>query len=280
MSAGKIIITTLIIATALVLSGLLTGCESKSEKTEIQVFVAASLKRPMEEIAAGYNEQHPNVAIVYNIDGSGKLMTQIEEGYSCDVFFSASAEQMNRLEEDNLLIDGTRSNVVNNQLVVISRRDSNTAVTGLSNLNEAESIAIAGGSVPAGGYTRRALINIGVLSDTDDVSEITTAEMSDALGGVEISEQDNVSKVLTAVAEGSCEVGTTYLSDTYGYEDELNIIEIVPYDLTGNVIYPVSRVKNDDATDEENSTADDFIEYILSDEARSIFEKYYFDTNI
>lgn len=44
--------------------------------------------------------------------------------------------------------------------------------------------------------------------------------------------------------EGSCEVGTTYYSDTYGYEEELDILETVPYDLTGNVIYPIAQVKN------------------------------------
>ena len=35
-----------------------------------------------------------------------------------------------------------------------------------------------------------------------------------------------------AVAEGSCEVGTTYYSDTYGYEDDLEVLETVSYDLT------------------------------------------------
>ena len=69
-------------------------------------------------------------------------------------------------------------------------------------------------------------------------------EISEALGGVEISDQSNVSKVLLAVAEGSCQVGTTYYSDTCGYEEELEILETVDYDLTGDVIYPVCRVEN------------------------------------
>ena len=42
---------------------------------------------------------------------------------------------------------------------------------------------------------------------------INAADLSKALGGVPISEQGNVSKVLLAVLEGSCEVGTVYLSD-------------------------------------------------------------------
>lgn len=48
----------------------------------------------------------------------------------------------------------------------------------------------------------------------EDPAEITTEQISEALGGVEISDQDNVSKVLSAVVEGSCEVGTTYYSTT------------------------------------------------------------------
>ena len=187
---------------------------------------------------------------------------------------------MDQLEEDGLVVDGTRANVVNNQVVVVTRKDSGTKVTGLDNLQDAESIALAGGSVPVGKYTRTALMNMGVLDKADDPSTITTEEVADALGGVEISEQDNVSKVLSAVVEGSCEVGTTYYSDTYGYEDQLDILQTVSYDLTGNVIYPIARVVNDEADDAQNAAADDFLKFILSDDAKSVFDAYYFDTNV
>ena len=198
------------------------GSQEKSsgeEETEIQVFIAASLNTVMTELAEKYNEDHPNVKITFNADSSGTLLTQIREGYECDIFFSAAQKQMDDLEADGLVAEGTRADVVNNQVVVITRKDSGTKVTGLENLGEAESIALAGGSVPVGRYTRQALISLGVLPETDDPAAITTEEVSEAFGGVEISEQDNVSKVLTAVVEGSCEVGTTYYSDTYGYED-------------------------------------------------------------
>ena len=253
---------------------------SDEEETEIQVFIAASLNTVMTELAEKYNEEHPNVKITYNADSSGTLLTQIEEGYECDIFFSAAQKQMDQLEEDGLVVDGTRANVVNNQVVVVTRKDSGTKVTGLDNLQDAESIALAGGSVPVGKYTRTALMNMGILDKADDPSAITTKEVSDALGGVEISEQDNVSKVLSAVVEDSCEVGTTYYSDTYGYEDQLDILQTVSYDLTGNVIYPIARVVNDEADDAQNAAADDFLKFILSDDAKSVFDAYYFDTNV
>ena len=106
------------------------------------------------------------------------------------------------------------------------------------------------------------------------------ANLKIEVGGVEISEQDNVSKVLTAVVEGSCEVGTTYYSDTYGYEDDLDILQTVSYDLTGDVIYPIARVVNEEADDAQTAAAEDFLQFILSDEAKAVFDSYYFDTNV
>ena len=256
------------------------GESSGEEETEIQVFTAASLNTVMTELAEKYNEDHPNVKITFNADSSGTLLTQIQEGYECDIFFSAAQKQMDDLEADGLMVEGTRADVVNNQVVVVTLKESGTKVTGLENLGDAESIALAGGSVPVGRYTRQALINLGVLPGTDDPAAVTTEEVSEALGGVEISEQDNVSKVLTAVVEGSCEVGTTYYSDTYGYEDDLEILETVSYDLTGNVIYPIARVVNEEADDAQTAAAEDFLEYVLSDEAKEVFEAYYFDTNV
>lgn len=251
------------------------------EETEIQVFIAASLNTVMTDLASRYNEIHPNVKITFNADSSGKLLTQIEEGYACDVFFSAAQKQMNTLEnDDKLVVEGTRKDVLNNQVVVITLKDSGTAVTGLETLKDAKSIALADGSVPVGKYTRQALVKAGILPEAEDVSKITTQEVSDALGGVEISEQSNVSKVLAAVVEGSCEVGTTYYSDTYGYEDQLDILEKVSYDLTGNVIYPIAQVQNDEADDVEKAAAKDFIDYVTSDSVKEVLESYYFDTNV
>lgn len=254
--------------------------EPTGDKTQIQVFIAASLNTAMTDLAAKYNENHPDVEIVYNADSSGKLMEQIENGFACDIFFSAATKQMDQLETDGLLVDGSRKNVVNNQVVVVTRKDSGTAVTGLADIGKASTIAMADGSVPVGKYTRQALVNLGLLEQTDDVSAITTKEVSDALGGVEISEQGNVSQVLTAVAEGNCEVGTTYYSDTCGYEDQLDILEKVSYDLTGNVIYPIALVKNDEATEAETAAAEEFLTYVTSDEAKSVFDSYYFDTDV
>ena len=253
---------------------------TEGEKTEVQVLVAASLKNVMEELGAQYEKDNPSVKLVFQADSSGKLLTQIQEGYACDIFFSAAQKQMDTLEEEGKLVEGTRKNVVNNQLCVITRKDSGTKVRSLESLKEAKSIALADGTVPVGRYTRKALVSLGILPEAEDLSKISTKEVSDALGGVEISEQSNVSKVLAAVVEGSSEVGTTYYSDTYGKEADIKILEKVPYDLSGNVIYPISQVVNDEASEAEITEAKKLIDFVCSDMAKETFQKYYFDTNV
>ena len=251
------------------------------ESTQITVFAAASLENALNEVIKKYNETQPNVTIIPSYDSSGTLLAQIEEGAACDVFFSAAQKQMDTLQnDDQLVVDGTRHNVVNNQVVVITYKGSGTAVTGLENLKDAKSIAMADGSVPIGKYTRQAMVNAGMLDAVDDVSTIPTDVISQALDGVEINECGNVSAVKTQVAEGSNEVGTVYYSDTYGLEDKLDILQGISYDLTGNVIYPIAQVKNDEADELEQKAALDFVNFVKSDAAKAIFDSYYFDTNV
>ena len=260
----------MLMVTALAAS-LLAGCGSKAsdkkEEVTITVFAAKSLNQVMEELIAEFQKTHENVNVQGSYDSSGTLMVQIEEGAACDVFFSAAVKQMNQLDEtDGLVVEGTRHNVVNNQVCVVTYKGSNTKVTGLNDIKNAGSIALADGSVPVGKYTRQAMVNAGMLEKADDVSKISTTDISEALGGVEINE--------------CAKVGTVYYSDTYGLEDRLEILEKIPYDLTGDVIYPVAQIQNSEADEAEAATAKEFVDFLITDEAKEIFQKYYFDTDV
>lgn len=278
----KLLIAFVTLTMVFVFAGCGSGdaSDDSAAKTEVKVFAAASMQSSLEELEASFEEANPDVDIILNCDSSGTLMEQIKEGAPCDVFFSAAQKQMDELEAEGLVVEGTRSNVLNNQLVVVTYPDSGTAVKGLETLKDAKSIALADGSVPVGKYTRQALMNLGILDEVEDPAAITTQEVSDALGGVEISEQGNVSKVLTAVAEGSCEVGTVYLSDTYGKEDSVEILETVSYDVTGNIIYPIAQIVNQDADEAETEAAAAVIEYFTNDDAKALYDEHLFDTNV
>ena len=250
------------------------------DAAEIQVFIAASLENAFKDLIALYNETQPNVTVTYNADSSGTLLTQIEEGYECDIFFSAATKQMKSLEEDGLVMDGTRVDLLRNEVVLITWKGSGTKVTGIENIADAASIALADGSVPVGKYTRVALQNLGVLDKDADPSGISTEDVSAALGGVEINECGNVSKVKEAVKEGSNEVGTVYYSDAYSVRDDMDIIQHISTDLTGAIVYPMCRVTNAEADDAQTAAADDFFAFLQTPEAMAIFEEYMFVSNI
>ena len=63
-------------------------------------------------------------------------------------------------------------------------------------------------------------------------------------------------------------------------KDRLKVLQVVPYDLTGNVIYPAAQVVNKEADETEQAAAKDFVEFLTSDEAAAIFRNYYFDTEV
>ena len=247
---------------------LLAGCGSKEKKTEVTVFAAKSLNGVMDELCEKYNSEHPNVTFQTNYDSSGTLMTQIKEGAKCNIFFSAGVSQMDELQagfDDGDIVEGSRRDLLNNQVCLVTWKGSDTKVTDFSNLSLAKNMALADQTVPVGQYTRKALID----QLTDDV-------ISKALGGLEINNCANVGAVASAVAEGANEVGTVYYSDTFGYEDQLDIIEQLPNSLTGDVIYPVAAVESDHTSDEELEASEDFLTYLQSEEAVKLFEKYHF----
>jgi molybdate transport system substrate-binding protein len=249
------------------------------EAAEVQLFIATSLAVVFQEIIPLYNATQPNVKITYNADSSGTLLTQVQEGFACDIFFSAATSQVETLEEEGYMIAGTRVDLLENKLALFSLKSSGTSVTGFAELVNAKNIALADGSVPAGKYARQVLINLGVLDGAKSAADYTAADVSAALGGVEINECSNVGKVKEAVKEGANEIGIAFYSDAYSIVDFVDIIEVADAALTGDILYPVCRVNNAEATAAQTIAADDFLAFLQTDAVKAIFEKYMFIIN-
>lgn len=231
-------------------------------KGEVNTFIAASLSNAMEEIQKDFNETYPDVEILYNADSSGTLQTQIEEGACCDIFFSAADKQMNALVDENLAKKDTVEDILENKVVLIKPKDGETKVTGFENITDAANIALAGDSVPVGQYAREIFDNLGI---TDEVNKM------------EINEGKNVSEVLAAVSEGSNEIGIVYATDAASVADKVDVIAEAPADaLKTPVLYPVGLIEDKEASEDDTVAAEAFLEYIKSDDAMKVFEKYGF----
>ncbi|MBU5679947.1 molybdate ABC transporter substrate-binding protein [Blautia sp. MSJ-9] len=231
-------------------------------KGEVNTFIAASLSNAMEEIQKDFNETYPDVEILYNADSSGTLQTQIEEGARCDIFFSAADKQMNALVDENLAKKDTVEDILENKVVLIKPKDGETKVTGFENITDAANIALAGDSVPVGQYAREIFDNLGI---TDEVNKM------------EINEGKNVSEVLAAVSEGSNEIGIVYATDAASVADKVDVIAEAPADaLKTPVLYPVGLIEDKEASEDDTAATEAFLEYIKSDDAMKVFEKYGF----
>lgn len=231
-------------------------------KGEVNTFIAASLSNAMEEIQKDFNETYPDVEILYNADSSGTLQTQIEEGARCDIFFSAADKQMNALVDENLAKKDTVEDILENKVILIKPKDGETKVTGFENITDAANIALAGDSVPVGQYAREIFDNLGI---TDEVNKM------------EINEGKNVSEVLAAVSEGSNEIGIVYATDAASVADKVDVIAEAPADaLKTPVLYPVGLIEDKEASEDDTAAAEAFLEYIKSDDAMKVFEKYGF----
>ena len=231
-------------------------------KGEVNTFIAASLSNAMEEIQKDFNETYPDVEILYNADSSGTLQTQIEEGARCDIFFSAADKQMDALVDEDLAKKDTVEDILENKVVLIKPKDGETKVTGFENITGAANIALAGDRVPFGQYSREIFDNLGI---TDEVNKM------------EINEGKNVSEVLAAVSEGSNEIGIVYATDAASGADKVDVIAEAPADaLKTPVLYPVGLIEDKEASEDDTAAAEAFLEYIKSDDAMKVFEKYGF----
>ena len=71
-----------------------TGSEGEEEAEDgavtLNVFAAASMTETLEKIQEMYAEVEPDVSLVFNLDSSGTLKTQIQEGSECYLFISAA----------------------------------------------------------------------------------------------------------------------------------------------------------------------------------------------
>ena len=246
------------LSTLCCLSLLLTGCSSstkKEDKTiELNISAAASLKEAMADLEAAYTSKNPEVSFVINYGSSGSLQQQIEQGAPCDLFISAGEKQMTALEEEGLLLDGTNKDLVKNSLVLITSNDSE--ISSIDSLNSDAVSKIALGepaSVPAGKYADETL---------------TSLAIKDSLNNKLVFAKD-VKEVLAWTASGNADAGFVYLSDALS-SDGVKIVETISEEYHSPITYPVAIIKDSDDID----AAKAFENFLFTDEAQEIFEKY------
>lgn len=259
---------------ALLLAGMavLAGCGGQNGaehgKTMLTVFAAASMTETMNEIAKAYQQEHPDIEIVYNFDSSGTLKQQIQNGAACDLFISAAQKQMDQLDASkderanperlDFVLPGTRIDLLENKVVLATPEGNPKQITSFDDmakkLNDGSIRLVMGNSdVPVGQYTQKILAHYGL-------DEQAVAEQG------RITYGSNVKEVTTQVKEGSADCGVIYGTDAYSAG--LKPVDEATKDMCGQVVYPAAVLK----TSAHPEAAKEFLTYLRSEQALAVFE--------
>ena len=244
----------------------LAGCGKKNdgdkstngERKEIIILAAASLTDVCGELEKQYEEQHGDIDLVFSYAGSGALQTQIEEGAPADIFISAAKKQMNALQEEKLMQDGTVTDLLENKVVLIVPEESSIGISSFDDLTDQKVKLIGIGepeSVPAGQYAKKVFESLGIWDAVEKKLNYGT----------------DVRTVLAWVEAGEADCGVVYATDAYT-TDKVKIVAEAPEGSCDRVIYPAGVT----ASSSKQEEAKAFLDYLQSDEAMKVFEKYGF----
>jgi molybdate transport system substrate-binding protein len=250
---------TVLLGLALFTAGSFRGSPApQTGKADLTVSAAISLKDALDDAKQTYIAANPNVAIAANYGASGTLQLQIEQGAPVDVFLSAAPKQMDALETKGLLLDGTREDLLRNEVVLIISKDSTSGISSFQDLSRADVKQVALGepvTVPAGQYAKEVLTSLGIY---------------DVVNSKAILGKD-VRQVLTYVETGNVDAGIVYTTDAMS-STKVRVVATAPAKSHAPVIYPAAVIK----ASKNPAAARAFLDFLASPQGRTIFQKYGF----
>lgn len=246
---------------ALALAVLLGATPARHARAgELSVYAAASLRDVLGKIAPRF-EKESGETVVFNFGSSGDLARQIVAAAKADVFLSAGVKEMDQVAAEHLVAEGTRRDLLSNQLVVIESRDAahpdrsrfkapfvatqlaDPSVTRLSLADPA--------TVPAGRYAKEWLEKVGVW--TQVAGRVLPAV--------------DVRAALAAVASGGAPAGIVYRTDA-AHADGVRVAHVVPLAEGARIVYPVAAIRDRPAL----AQAKRFLAFLSTRESRATFE--------
>ena len=220
---------------------------------ELTVAAAASLQPAFETLTADFTTEYPGVTFEnLSFDGSSTLATQIIGGAPVDVFASADEANMVKVEDAGL-VEGAPRVFATSSLEIAVAPGNPLGIETLADLatpgapGKAPVVVLCAPEVPCGAVSETLLTRDGV--------DLTPA-----------SEEQNVTAVLTKVAEGEADAGLIYRSDVLRSEGSVEGIEI-EHSVEAAGAYLIAPLT--DSASPEAARA--FSEYMLSARAQSLF---------
>lgn len=248
---------------ALSMFSVSTLSPATAQETSLTVFAAASMKNALDDVDAAFSAK-AGTRVSASYAASSVLARQLEQGAPADIFISADTDWMNYATQKGNINEASRIDLLGNSIVLIAPKDSKLDTIAIGQGFDLAKLAgdgrIATGdvkSVPVGKYAKAALEKLGAW---------TAAEPKFAMA-------ESVRAALVLVARGEAALGIVYATDAK-VDPGVKIIGTFPADSHPAIIYPVAATKT------AKPASADYLAFLRSSAARTIFEKYGFSVLI
>lgn len=231
----------------------------------VVAFTAASLKGASPALAAGFEKMYPGHHVVFNLDGTQALKTQVQNGAYADVFISASQKYTTELTGGGYFADGSVKPLTSNYVIVILPPKNPGNIKSLADLSKPKlKIAMGDMTVPVGTATYGALASLAKSTygndwNTSVFKNVVTYETAEP-------------NVAAKVALGEVDAGFVYESTaTAAPQDTYRTIAIPKKD---NYLqtYQIAVMKESTS----KGAATDFENFMLSASGQQILKDYGF----
>lgn len=231
----------------------------------ITILAASSLSDPMTELVRRYSRAH-DITVTVSYDTSSEQAYKIERGQAADLFISSHTKWMQDLKQKGLIDVYSLTNLMRNNLFFVASKRGSLAryiqeskegeVSMMQRALDRTVMVISNPEdTPLGLYTKQALFAM----DPGLWQQFEPAVMR----------SDSAKKVLYLIAKGNT-AGVVYASDAYKNEEVEALFKINP-ELHDPIIYQAVVVAG-----ENMEPARDFLNFLTSDYAKSVFRKHGF----
>jgi molybdate transport system substrate-binding protein len=227
--------TARVTAVATLLTLVLAGCGSPSGTSssgtsstaagggKLMIFAAASLKMSFTDIGKQFTTDNPGTDVEFTFAGSSDLVTQLTQGAPADVFASADTTNMDKAAKAGLLT-GAAVNFASNTLTIVVAPGNPKNVASFKDLAQPGlAVVTCAPQVPCGSATQR-------------------VEKATGVSLAPVSEESQVTDVLTKVTTGQADAGLVYVTDARGAGTAVTAVSFPEAAAAVNT-YPIAGLK-------------------------------------
>lgn len=250
---------------------LLTACQSGATPVPprtIVILAASSLSEPFKEMIPPFTAAHPGVSVQMTFGNSLSLANQIVEGAPADVFASVSDEQMQVVIEGGRVEANAPQPFIRNELAALISTTSGTGMTTLQDFaTPGNAVVLVDDNLPVGAATQEYLENANFDPGFD-------ASYKESVLANVVSYEDTVRAALNQLELGQADATILYTSDAKTALPGTVTVINIPDEINVPSVYPIAPLSDSQYPD----TAQDFINFVLSEEGQTILRTYGFES--